>query len=247
MPDNGIPQLAKLNTVLSRVNSILAEVIGIGPEFEAATALGNSIADAVLGVRGVVDLIKDDTGGLGTVIEDGLGPLTDTINAIQSKVSNIQWMLTGSLGFPDVVDNYPTLDLRPLINAVPGFAPDDGNLYQWLLFLAKTMVPNVETNHRYLGRVTTNITYPVPDCWGFEISLVETPTGHGFSTHENAPIGEWLARVSLGRGDYYDQERYIHHPKTYIPLNGFIPTNLAIEIRPGARLDVWAVMPVGYI
>lgn len=238
--------------------AVVLEVLGyvldiVTSTANAATAIAyiTSVVDALTGntaaIKTTVENIDGNTSGIGDTLTTALGPIGTNVNHVETKVSNVQWMLTSVIGFPDVVGHYPTLDLRPLVNATPGYAPESGGLYQWMLHLTKLMVPNVATNHRYLGRITENSTLALPDCWGVEVALVSVPLGYAFSSQVDAPIGEWLARVSLGRGEYYDQERYIHHPKTYIPLNGFIPTAVAVEIRPGATLDLWAVMPVGYI
>jgi hypothetical protein len=247
MPDNGIPHYKKIQDVMNQITELGFNLLGAGSAYTAANNLGKVLTDLIFGVATTTDAIKATTDLLGAAIGDVPPDITDAFDELKTKVANIQWFLSSDLGTPDVIGNYPVLDLRPITNGVPTFAPNTGSLYHWLEYLAHTMVPDVATEHRHLGRTAATITYAVPDCWGFEIAVVGTIPGQLFSPQPDAPITEWVARVSLGRGDYYSSEVYCHHPKQFIPLQGFIPTNMALEVRPGVTLDVWAVMPVGFV
>lgn len=240
-------EVAELRSAIALANEILGVAVGVNSLLGDTNSTTNTILGDVEGLRASLDALGGSESGHTADLQATLNSLGTRLNHIETKVSTIQHIIASIDGL-SVDDNvWPTLDLRPLIGGIANFAPGNGSLYQWLIYLLHQTVPNVATNYRHLGQITGPATFALPDSWGLATHATTIPPGISRSANPDAPIQWFIGRVSFGRDGYYEASKAIQHEKQLFLPDGFIPSGVALECRPGAVIEVYAVMPYGYI
>lgn len=233
----------KVLTTLERINEVLAVANETGEQVLGIVDIINGIEDALGIQQGDITTIKTTTDELAAADPVDLSGIEDRLGALEVKVSTIQRVLTGLIGFSSDDSEWPTLDLRPTADNIPRWYPVNSRLIEWLNYAALATVPTDDATTALLAHIDAPATIPLLGARGVTTIVTVEPVDFGGSNHLTASVVEFLGYFSWrALGAFTAPEKINHRDQLWIP-RGFTPDAVAIEPRPGVEFDIRVVIP----
>lgn len=233
-------------------------------EIVRALAILNTVVEVLDGVNDIKSLVEDPTAGLAPLydaiqlVRDDIAALPqfgegfetrvrDALGAIEDKAGTAQYVLTGALGYLYPPLDYPTLDLRPMRDAVTRFAPGDAGLFDWLSYLVHQRPPWGAGTAHLIAHVSSSGRWEIGSAWALRTNVTSYGTSRSSTDSAFAPVYETLGRLALGADDGWYQRTNLNFLEQLHPLDRYQPRYVAIDPAPDVELDLYRIAPQGEI